>query len=133
MVLVCGMLEDNGRIIFLIRKNINGTEQLELPCFETRGSVDFVSMLASEFRRQTAIDAEVLGIKHKCEYNAGSRKKKRYQPAIIFEVKAKNKTARPNQEFSGFRWLSLENALNQRLGRKFEWLKRLDDKEIGNQ
>ncbi|VVC01163.1 Uncharacterised protein [uncultured archaeon] len=32
IALALAMLEDNGRVLFLLRKNQQGVEQLELPC-----------------------------------------------------------------------------------------------------
>ena len=78
--------------------------------------------LTAEFRRQAGIDAEVYGIKTEKRYNAGSRKRKHWVPCLVFTMHAKNMKAKTSQEFSGFKWLSLEEAKKKKLGRKAEWL-----------
>ncbi len=122
--LVCGMLDDDGRVLFLIRRNDRGMEQLEMPCIETFSSVNVVDELATEFKRQTGIDGEVHEVAFQSRYNAGSRKRRYFVPVLVFRVTAKNRTAKPSNEFAGFRWFSLDNAKLQRLCRKLEWLKK---------
>ncbi len=119
-VLACGMLRDNERILFLIRKE---TERIELPSVEIFGEEDPVQRLTVEFRRQTGIDAEVYEVKMEKRYNAGSRKRKRWIPCIIFTMRAKNTKAKVSSEFSGFKWLTMEKAKDMKLGRKAEWLR----------
>ena len=122
--LACGMLRDNGRILFLIRKDRHGTERIELPSVEIFGEEDPVQKLTAEFRRQTGIDAEVCEIKMEKRYNAGSRKRKHWIPCLIFTMRAKNTKAVVAEEFSGFKWLSLEEAKKKKPGRKTEWLRK---------
>ncbi|MBU0591955.1 hypothetical protein KKF81_05645 [Candidatus Micrarchaeota archaeon] len=119
--LVCGMLQDGGRILFLVSKDQHGTERLELPCFLAYSDAD-VTRLAQEFREQTGIDAEVGEIKIQTKNNAGSRKRKVWVPCLVFKMNAKNRTAKPAKQFSGFRWLTLEDTKKQKLGRNAEWM-----------
>ena len=79
--------------------------------------------LTVEFRSQTGIDAEVYEVKMEKRYNAGSRKRKRWIPCIIFTMRAKNTKAKVSSEFSGFKWLTMEKAKDMKLGRKAEWLR----------
>lgn len=120
--LACGMLRDNERILFLLRKDAHGTERIELPSVEIFGEEDPVKNLTAEFKRQTGIDAEVFEIKIQKRYNAGSRRKKHWIPCIIFSMRAKNMKAKSSSEFSGFKWLTMEKAKTMKLGRKAEWI-----------
>lgn len=120
--LACGMLQDNGRILFLIRKDAQGTERIELPSIEIFSGEDPVRKLASEFKRQTSIDAEVCEIKIEKRYNAGSRKRKNWVPCLVFIMRTKNMKVTAAPEFSGFKWLNLEDAKKTKLGRKAEWI-----------
>ncbi len=121
--LACGMLRDNERILFLVRKDRHGIERIELPSVEIFGEEDPVKNLTAEFKRQTGIDAEIREIKMEKRYNAGSRKRKRWIPCIIFSMRAKDMKANVSSEFSGFRWLTMEKAKTMKLGRKAEWIK----------
>jgi len=118
--LACGMLRDNERILFLLRKD--KIEHIELPSVEIFGEEDPVQKLTVEFRRQTGIDAEVCEIKMEKRYNAGSRKRKHWIPCLVFSMRAKNTKVVPAEEFSGFKWLNLEEAKKKKRGRKAEWL-----------
>lgn len=120
--LACGMLRDNERILFLVKKDRHGIERIELPSVEISGEDDPVQMLTTEFKRQTGIDAEIREIKMQKRYNAGSRRKKHWIPCMIFSMRAKNTKAKVSNEFSGFKWTTLEKAKEMKLGRKAEWI-----------
>ena len=120
--LACGMLRDNERILFLLRKDAHGTDRIELPSVEVLEGEDPVQKLSEEFKRQTGIDAEVHEIKMQKRYNAGSRRKKHWIPCLVFSMRAKNMKAKPSSEFSGFKWLTMEKAKTMKLGRKAEWI-----------
>ena len=121
--LACGMLRDNERILFLMHKDAHGIERIELPSVEVLEGEDPVQKLTEEFKRQTGIDAEIREIKMQKLYNAGSRRKKHWIPCIIFSMRAKNMSAKPSSEFSGFKWLTMEKAKTMKLARKAEWLR----------
>lgn len=121
--LACGVLRDNERILFLVRKDLHGIERIELPSVEVLEGEDPVQKLTEEFKRQTGIDAEIREIKMQKRYNAGSRRKKHWIPSIIFSMRAKSMNAKPSSEFSGFKWLTMEKAKTMKLARKAEWLR----------
>ncbi|MBU0532724.1 hypothetical protein KKB44_04475 [Candidatus Micrarchaeota archaeon] len=120
--LACGMLEDNGRILFLKRIS-HGIERIELPCVLVHSGRSPVAEIKEKFTIQTGIDGEVHEIIIERRHNAGSRKRKIWVPCIVFKITAKNMGAKPSEEFSGFKWLSLENAKKQKLSRNTEWLR----------
>ena len=103
--LACGLLEDNERALFLLRKNVQGVETIELPCVLLQKGDNPVSALSSAFRAQTGIDAQVHEILFEKRWNAGTRKKKVWVPALMFKVTAKNASVRLSPEFSGCKWL----------------------------
>ncbi len=123
--LACGMLEDGGRILFLSRKDERGIERIEMPCVLVFSGRDPVAELASEFRRQTGIDAQIHEIAMQLEHNAESRKRKKWIPVLVFTISAKNRTTKPSPEFSGFRWLTLNDVKMQKLTRNAEWIRRI--------
>jgi hypothetical protein len=122
--LACGMLEDEGRILFLVRTDEHGTERIEMPCVLVPSGRSPFAEIKTEFARQTRIDGQVHEIVMESGHNAGSRKRRVRVPCLVFKVTARERRARPSGEFSGFRWLSLEEAKKQRLGRNAEWLLR---------
>ncbi len=125
--LACGMLEDNGRILFLIRSDVNGIERIELPSIVVPSGRSPVAEIKNEYLRATGIDGEVHEIVMESRFNAGSRKRRAMVPVLVFKITARNRSAKPpSGEFSGFRWLSLEDAKRMRLDRKLEWLRRKD-------
>jgi len=122
--LACGMLEDNGRVLFLVRRDMNGTERIEMPCILVASGRSPFAEIKSFFQKATGIDAEIHEIALEGRYNAGSRKRRNMVPVLAFRVSARNRTTRPMAGFSGFRWLSLDDARKQRLARNCEWLLR---------
>ncbi len=131
--LACAMLEDGGRILFLVRKDANGIERIELPCVLVPSGRSPFADIKEAFQKMTGIDGEFHEIVLEGRHNAGYRRRKNWVPVLAFKVTAKNRTAKPPAEFSGFRWLSLEDALRQRLGRNAEWLRNLKLSEKGNE
>lgn len=118
---VCGMLEDNGRIFFLKQKGSDGNERFEVPHVLIY-SGDPVSQLSEEFKKQTGIDSQVEDIILETKVNAGSRKNKFLIPCLIFRILAKNKTAKLDPRFSGFKWFSPVDAKKQRLHKNSLWV-----------
>lgn len=122
--LACGMLEDNGRVLFLLRKDAHGIERAEMPCVLVPSGRSPFAEINSEFGRQTGIDGQVHEIIMESRHNAGSRRRRSFVPVLVFKVTARERFARPAPEFSGFRWMSLEDAKRQRLSRSSEWLRK---------
>ncbi|MBD3210682.1 hypothetical protein GF318_04850 [Candidatus Micrarchaeota archaeon] len=123
--LACGLLGDGGRYLFLKQVDRHGIERLTLPCVLVYSGRSPVAELRGEFPGQTGIDGEIHEIIYEGRYNAGTRRRKNWVPCLVFKVTAKKRRAAPSSEFSGFRWLSLEDAKKQKLGRKSEWLKKV--------
>lgn len=121
--LACGMLEDAGRALFLLRVDEHGTERVEMPCVLVPSGRSPVAEIRAEFARQTGIDGEVHEIAIEARHNAGTRRRRAWVPCLVFRITAKQRNARPSQEFSGFRWLSLDGAKKQKLSRNSEWLR----------
>ncbi|MFH1520307.1 MAG: NUDIX hydrolase [Candidatus Micrarchaeota archaeon] len=121
--LACGMLEDNGRVLFLVKKDERGIECLEMPCVLVYSGGNPLSEITEEFKRQTGIDGQVHESIKEGKQNVGSRRKKHWITVLVFRITAKNRTAKPSNEFSGFKWLDFDNAKNQRLSRKLEWIR----------
>ncbi len=123
--LACGMLEDDGRVLFLVRRDTAGTERIEMPCVLVPSGRSPFAEIKEAYGRLTGIeDCQVGEIVLEGRHNAGSRKRRQFVPVLVFSVAARNRTARPAPEFAGFRWLSLDDARKMRLGRDAEWLRK---------
>jgi len=120
--LVCGVLEDNGRVLFLKRKDITGRESIELPCVLIMKGENPVAALTSAFRTRTGIDGQVHDVLFERQHNIGSRKRKKFVPVLCFRVTAKNMSARPPSEFTGFAWKTFDDARKEKKNRNSEWL-----------
>ncbi len=120
--LAAGLLEDHERALFLLRKNELGIETAELPCALLQKGENPVASLASEFRRQTGIDAQVHEILFERRHNAGSRKRKAFVPVLVFKVTAKSPACHPAAEFSGYKWLERADLAKYRRAKNCLWL-----------
>lgn len=122
--LACGMLEDERRVLFLVRKDEQGIERIEMPCVLVFSGRNPVAELAHEFIRQTGIDGQIHEIVFESRYNTGSRKRKNWVPCLVFKVTAKNMRAKIASEFLGFKWLGIEEAKKMKLSRMGEWMRK---------
>ena len=124
--LACGMIEDGGRVLFLKRKDDRtGIERIELPCALVVSGRSPVAEIKSEFNRQTGIDAQIHEIILESKHNAGTRRRKEWIPCLIFKFSAKKMSAKPADEFSGFKWMKLEDAKKEKFGRNAEWIRKI--------
>ena len=105
-----------------MRKNTEGIETAELPCILLQKGENPVASLASEFRRQTGIDAQVHEILFERRHNAGSRKRKAFIPVLVFKVTARNTACRPSSEFSGYKWLERADLAKYKRAKNCLWL-----------
>ncbi|VVB99593.1 Uncharacterised protein [uncultured archaeon] len=120
--LAVGLLEDGNRALFLSRVNALGQETVELPCVLLQKGENPVAALASEFRRQTGIDAQVHEILFERKTNVGSRKRKSFAPVLVFKITAKSASVRVAPEFSGYRWLERGDFEKYRRAKNCLWL-----------
>lgn len=126
--LACGILEDGGRVLFLLKADAQGAERACLPCVLVPSGRSPFAEIRAEFARQTGIDCQVHEIILEGRHNAGSRKRRNFVPALGFRITARNMRAMPSSEFSGFKWLRMEDAKKLRLARESEWLHRSQKK-----
>ena len=122
VALVCGILEDCGRVLFLKRQHSLGGDALELPSLLITKADNPATSLASAFREKTGIDGQVHEVLFESKYNVGSRKRKKTIPVLCFRISAKNTSARHGNGFTGYAWVSLEDARRMRRSRNTEWL-----------
>ncbi|MCX6772451.1 MAG: NUDIX hydrolase, partial [Candidatus Micrarchaeota archaeon] len=108
--------------LFLCRKSPLGTETIELPCVLLQKGENPVATLTSEFKRQTGIDAQVHEVRFERRHNIGSRKRKLLVPVLVFKITARNASAKPSGEFSGFRWIAQPDLGKYKLCRNALWL-----------
>ncbi|MDD5317202.1 MAG: hypothetical protein PHF51_00545 [Candidatus ainarchaeum sp.] len=122
-LLACALIEDGGRILFMKTKSPDGREAITLPCTPVPKGGNPVQLLAQAVKAQAGIDAHVQAPALKGRLNAGTRKAKRWIPAIAFSTTAKSYRARPAPPFTGSVWLTAIDALAKRFTRASEWLR----------
>ncbi len=120
--LACGILQDGERILFLKQKDRQGVERIGLPFVMLFSGPAPVKKMTEFFLQQTGIDGHVQDVRFQAKHNIASRKNKRFIPVLGFRVDAKDRRARPAAEYSGYVWLTLEDARRQKLDRTSEWL-----------
>ncbi|MDD5336916.1 MAG: hypothetical protein PHS02_00345 [Candidatus ainarchaeum sp.] len=118
--LFAGALEDRGRLLF-IKMKTGESESLELPCIIAPQGSDPVQKLSELFLSALGMDAQIHGVIYESSHNAGSRRRKRWIPVLVFSVSAKNMHAKPASGL-GVSWLSLRDAKAKKLSRNCEWL-----------
>lgn len=123
--LACGLIEDGGRVLFLKRKDRHGIERIELPCVLVPSGRSPVAEIKTEFSRQTGLDAQIHEIIIESRHNAGSRRRRNWVPCLVFRFSAKSMRAKPSNEFSGFRWIKLEDTKKEKMSRNAEWIRKI--------
>jgi hypothetical protein len=118
-------------VLFLLRRDAQGAERIEMPCVLVPSGRSPFAELKEAFPRMTGIDGEIHETVIEGRHNAGSRKRKNWVPVLVFNVTARSKFAKVSAEFSGFRWLSMEEAKKGRLGRNCEWLRKVRGRTEG--
>ncbi|MFH0884637.1 MAG: hypothetical protein V1861_02925 [Candidatus Micrarchaeota archaeon] len=118
--LICGMLEQGGKALFLKRKEADG-EGIEMPSVYGILSADPVSQLAEAFKKQTGIKADVGGVilESRHEYEGA------HIPCLVFKMNPLNEDLlepEPAGAYSGFEWLALEDARLRKHAPKGRWL-----------
>lgn len=109
----CGILEDRGRILFLVKKDEHGFERVLLPSVMVNSGRSPVAEIQGEFLRQAGIEARVEGVLFEGKYNYGTRRGKSFIPLLAFSMAARRMQAKPSSEFAAFRWISIKEALEQ--------------------
>jgi hypothetical protein len=123
------MLEDEGRVLFLKRMDRHGIERLDMPCVLVPSGRSPVAEIKEKFQEQTGIEGVVHEIALERRHNAGTRRRRNWIPCLVFKITARERRAKPSKEYSGFKWLSFEDAKKQKLARTLEWLRRREERK----
>ncbi len=118
--LVCGMLEEEGKALFLLRKE-SGKGGIEMPAVYGSLRADPVSQLAEAFKKQTGIKAEVgpVVIEGRHEHEGS------HIPCLVFRMLPLREgplEPDPASMYSGFVWLTMEEARLRPHAPKGGWL-----------
>ncbi len=120
-VLLCAVMQD-GKRVFFVQRSQGEHVRFGLPCVIARESDNPVSSLQEAIRMQTSIDAQVREVVYSGKHNEGSRRHKRWIPALAFSSTAKN-YATPVP----CKWMTLDEARHALLTRESEWIVRKKD------
>jgi hypothetical protein len=112
VALAVGMLEDDGRALFLFQnqmpvrgvKAVGGTmapgatassaRLFELPCVLVMPGENPVQRLTESFLMQTGIDAQVHETMRQASINVGTRKRRQIIPVLVFRLTSKRMSAK---------------------------------------
>ena len=119
-----GALCDGDRIFFLQKRTPEGKVELELPGTVVFEGDDPVFCVKAKMKQKAGIDCEVGAVVFEGKYNAGSKKHKAFVPAMAFECRAKDCTARPSAAYCGIKWVKKEKTeiRKEKIARNSEWL-----------
>ncbi len=116
-VLLCALLEDNGRALFL-EKREGELVRYGIPCTIADEKENPVEKLKETILQQTGIDAMVGNVVLTGRHNLGSRKRKQWAGALAFKVTAKSYSTRTPSK-----WVKLADAAKLKLDRQSEWIR----------
>ena len=116
-VLLCALLEDNGRTMFL-EHQMGETVCYSLPCVLADEKENPIELLKKLVLQKTGIDAQIGLLALTGKHNAGSRRRKLFVNALCFVAKAKSFSTKTK-----VKWVALKEAGKLKLCRESEWLK----------
>ncbi len=123
--LVCGLLEKDGKGLFLTRKDQGGLERIELPWIYGTIAADPVGAIGEAFRKQTSVKVHAERIIYEGKEDIGDEGMPDIVPVLVFSMIPGRKPMEepvPSREYSGFLWLTLDEARERPLGRHARWL-----------
>ncbi len=123
--LVCGLLESEGKALFLLRRDESGVERLELPWIYGTIAADPVGAMGEAFRKQTGIKARAERIAFESKEDIGEEGRPDIVPVIVFSMASDRKAMAelyPAHEYSGSLWLTMDEAKLRPLGKHARWL-----------
>jgi hypothetical protein len=128
--LICGMLEQGEKMLFLVRKDERGVERVEMPCAFGTISAGFTRQLAEAFGKQTNVKAIPGNLRMEGRHNVGSASKPEWVPVLVFEMTPQDWLVRPSpgSGIARCEWLTLMDAKSRQLTDNGMWL--LEDTEI---
>ena len=123
--LVCGLLERDGKALFLLRTDEHGNDRLELPHVFSNSRSDPLNQIASAFTMQTSVKVHTGAMVFESQFNDGTDANPQLAPAYAFRMIAEDEKVVPATYFSGYKWLSLEDAKKKNLATTMEWIRKL--------
>ncbi len=123
--LICGLLEKDGKALFLLRKDEDGVERIELPWIYGTIAADPVGALGEAFRKQTSVKVHAERIIYEGKEDIGEEGHPDLVPVLVFSMIAGRKPMEepyPAAGYSGYLWLSIEEAKKRPLGKHARWL-----------
>ncbi len=121
VALAVGLLEDEGRVLFLFQNDLKGQRLLELPSVLVMPGENPVQRLAESYAQMTGIDAQVHETVRQAGINIGSRKRRHFIPVLVFRLTAKRMSARAGAGWNGFVWMGIKQALGEKFARRGQW------------
>jgi hypothetical protein len=121
--LVCGMLERDGKALFLKKRGADGVERIEMPWVFGTLAADPVGAMAEAFRKQTGVKVKAGGIAIEGKEDIGDEGRPDVVPVLVLRmIQAREEGPEPASGFSGFEWLDLAEAARKAPGRHARWL-----------
>ncbi|MBI2079265.1 hypothetical protein HYT84_00750 [Candidatus Micrarchaeota archaeon] len=120
--LSCGIIEDNGRILFRVFQDEHGINRVETPCVLVLSGESITAKLKAKLSEILENNVEIGEPIAEFFYNAGSRKKKNLIPCVVFKIQTFGRIE--VRKKSEFRWLRIEETKDMRKTKESEWLNR---------
>ncbi len=123
--LICGMLEKDGKALFLVKKGADGTARIEMPWIYGTLAGDPVGALGEAFRKQTSVKVHAERIVMEGKEDIGEPGMPDIVPVLVFVVVADRSPMEepyPAKGFDACIWLSMDEARQRPLGPHARWL-----------
>lgn len=123
--LICGMLEREGKVLFLMRKDSGGAGRIEMPWIYGTLAGDPVGALGEAFRKQTSVKAHAESIAMEGREDIGEPGSPDIVPVLVFRMAADRRPMEepyPAKGYDACVWLGMDEARGKPLGKHARWL-----------
>lgn len=123
--LICGMLEREGRALFLMKGDADGEGRIEMPWIYGTLSGDPVGALGEAFRKQTSVKVHAERIVMEGKEDIGEPGRPDIVPVLVFRMVADRRPLEepyPAKGYDACLWLALDEARRMPLGAHARWL-----------
>ncbi|MBI5047028.1 hypothetical protein HZC07_04850, partial [Candidatus Micrarchaeota archaeon] len=106
--LSCGIIEDNGRILFRLFQDSHGISRVEVPCTIVKSGESVTAKLKAKLLEILENNVEIGEPIVECTYNSGTKRKKSPIPCLIFKIQTFGRLEVKNK--TEFKWLKPEET-----------------------
>ncbi len=119
--LALGAIEDNGRYLFHLVTDKYGVTRVDLPYVLVKSGESIAAKIKEQIHQIIENNVEIGEPIFQVTYNAGTRRKRNFIPAIIFKVETFGRIQMKKEKMQEYKWLKLDETKTISKTKESEW------------